>query len=299
MEALQDVGILFADIVGSTHLYERLGDQIALAIVQDTLAAVAQSVAAHQGRVVKTIGDEVMAVFDGAQAGFAAAIDIRRSVATLPPLPGAGGQVQLRIGLHFGAAMMEEGDYFGDSVNVAARLVALANPDQILTTGDLIDRLPPDQQDEATEFAAIEVKGRQDLVRVAQVNAGMPRQETTQIGFGRTTPPPRAVEVKLTLTVQGRTWDAPSGTRRVLFGRDAGCDVVLAGAQVSRRHATIEVRRDKVILVDHSSNGTTLVVRDERPVTLSREEFGMLRGGHIIFGRLNEPGAVVIGFAIA
>ena len=299
MEAPRDVGILFADIVGSTQLYVRLGDQVALSVVHDTLAAVARAITAHRGRVVKTIGDEVMAAFDGPEAGFAAAIDIRRSVATLPPLPDDSGRVQMRIGLHFGAAVAEDGDYFGDTVNIAARLVALANPDQILTTGDLVDRLPPEQQDEATEFAAIEVKGRHDPVRVAQVNAGMPRQETTQIGFGRTTPPLRMVEVKLTLTVQGRTWDVPPGTRRVLFGRDAVCDVVLTGGQVSRRHATLEVRRDKVILVDHSSNGTTLVVREQRPVTLLREEFGMFRGGHIIFGRLNEPGAVVIGFAIA
>ena len=299
MEAQHDVGILFADIVGSTRLYERLGDKIALSVVQDTLAAVAEAVAAHRGRIVKTIGDEVMAVFDGPEAGFAAAIDIRRRATTLPPLPGNGGMVQLRIGLHFGPALMEEGDYFGDTVNIAARLVALANPDQILTTGDLLDRLPPDQQDEATEFAAIEVKGRHDPVRVAQVTAGMPRQETTQIGYGKTAAPLRAVAVTLSLTAQGRTWEVPPGTRRVVFGRDAGCDVVLTGAQVSRQHATIEFRRDKVILVDHSSNGTTLVVREGRPVILLREEFGMLQGGHIIFGRLNEPGAVVIGFAIA
>jgi len=301
MEASRDVSILFADIVGSTLLYERLGDQIAVAVVQDTLAAVAQAVAAHQGRVVKTIGDEVMAVFDAPEAGFAAAVEIRLRIAALPPLPEAqgGGRVQLRIGLHFGAALMEEGDYFGDTVNIAARMVALANPDQILTTGDLLDRLPPDQREDVTEFAAIEVKGRREPVRVAQVTAGIARQEATQIGFGRAAAPLRAAEVKLTLTVLGRTWDVPAGTRRIVCGRDGACDLVLAGAQVSRQHATIEIRRDKVVLVDHSSNGTTLVVRDGRPVTLLREEFGMLQTGHIIFGRLNEPGAVVIGFAVA
>ncbi|MGQ0566856.1 MAG: adenylate/guanylate cyclase domain-containing protein [Gemmobacter sp.] len=299
MEASRDVGILFADIVGSTLLYERLGDQIAVGVVHETLASVGRAVAAHRGRVVKTIGDEVMAVFDDPQAGFAAAIEIRGSMSTLPPLPGSGGQVRLRIGLHFGPAVIEDGDCFGDTVNIAARLVHLANPDQILTTGDLIDRLPPEQQDDAAEFAVIEVKGRQDPVRVAQVTAGMARQETTQIGFARSAPPPRTSAVTLTLTVQGRTWAVPAGTRRLVCGRDAACDVVVAGAQVSRQHATVEFRRDKVILIDHSSNGTTLVVRDERPVALLREEFGMLRAGHIIFGRLNEPGAVVIGYSIA
>lgn len=298
MDALRDVGILFADIVGSTQLYERLGDQPALSVVQQTLVAVTQAVTAHGGRVVKTIGDEVMAVFDTPEAGFAAAIDIRSGVAALPPLPVIGGQVRLRIGLHFGPAVHEDGDWFGDTVNIAARMVAIANPDQILTTGDLLDRLPPDLQDDATEFAEIEVKGRSEPVRVAQVTAGMARTETTQIGFGRSVPPVRAAEVTLSLTVHGLRRDVPPGTRRVVVGRDAACDVVLTGAQVSRQHATIEFRRDKVILIDHSSNGTTLVVRDERPVVLLREEFGMLKVGHIIFGRLNEPGAVVIGFAI-
>jgi class 3 adenylate cyclase len=299
MNALQTVGILFADIVGSTQLYERLGDQSAFAVVQTTLGAITGIVGSHRGRVVKTIGDEIMAVFGTPEAGFAAAIDIRSAVAALPPLPVIGGQVRLRLGLHFGPAVAEDGDWFGDTVNIAARLVAMANPDQILTTGDLIDLLPDDQRDEAAEFAQIEVKGRKEPVRVAQIIAGTLRQETTQIGFGRTAAPVRVTEARLTLIVHGQRREVPPGTRRLAIGRDAACDVVLTGAQVSRQHASIEFRRDKVILIDHSSNGTTLVVRDERPVVLLREEFGMLKVGHIILGRLNEPGAVVIGYAIA
>ena len=299
MEVPCDVGIVFVDIVGSTRLYERLGDQLALSVVSETLDAMSQSVAEHGGKVVKTIGDEVMAAFADPASTLAAAVDMRRRLADLPPLPGpdATARIQVRIGLHFGPAMQEDGDYFGDTVNIAARMVTLANPDQILTTGDLLDLLPPELQAQATEFAEIEIKGRAGPVRIAQVTEGA-QQETTQIRFIKSAEPPIA-DARLTLTIHGKQWEVPAGTKRVVCGRDPSCDVVLVGGQVSRQHATIEFRRGKVVLIDHSSNGTTLVVREERPVRLLREEFGMFHGGHIILGRLNEQGAVVIGFAIS
>jgi adenylate cyclase len=301
MESVSVAGILFADIAGSTQLYERLGDPVAMAIIHEALQVMTAGVTLNAGTVVKTIGDEVMAAFPDAAAAFDAARDIRARIGTLPPLPPpeVRPQVQVRIGVHVGPALREEGDYFGDTVNIAARLVALANPDQILISGDLLDCLPVERRAMATEFAMIEVKGRRDPLRIAQVTDGLTAQETTQIGFGRASQVPEAPAAHLTLTVQGQTWPVPPGTRRLVIGRDASCDLVLSGGQVSRQHATIEFRRGKVILIDHSSNGTTLVVRDERPVRLLREEFGMIHGGHVIFGRLNDPGAVVIGFTVA
>jgi hypothetical protein len=239
-------------------------------------------------------------VFDTADAAFLASMKVRRDVSAMPPLPGveAKFRVRMRVGLTWGPAVHRDGDYFGDSVNTAARVVALASPGQILTTGDLLDSLPLHLRSLATEFAAIEVKGRQDPVRIARVadDASAPENTLIRGGYGAPAAPPAAVT--LTLSYQGKVWDVTVGTGRIVIGREVGCDVLLSGGLASRQHATIEFRRDKAVLIDHSSNGTYLLIGEDRPVRLMREEFGLYRGGRIIFGRLDAPDADTMDFTL-
>jgi adenylate cyclase len=291
-------GIVFADIVGSTRLYELLGNERALAVVNCCIDAMAAGVTAHGGAVVKTIGDEIMAVFKTPWEAFSAAIDMRRRIAALPAVEGTDRQVRarVRIGLHYGPALYEKNDYFGDAVNVAARMAELASAGQILTTGDLLDLLPPNLRSLATEFAEIEVKGRIEPVRAARVADDVATQENTRVSFVKAAP--SAPTAALTLRHGLRVWTPPEGTRRILFGREDGCDVVLRGSLASRQHATIEVRRDKVILIDHSSNGTCLILGTDRPIRLRREEFGLINTGRIIFGTLEAEDADVLDFTV-
>lgn len=300
MESTRDVGILFADIVGSTRMYEMLGDEVALSVVNACFDAMADCVAGQGGQVVKTIGDALMASFDTAPQALSAAMQIRRRIAALPPVPGIAAQVRarVRVGLHFGPALFDGDDYFGDTVNLAARMAGLASPGQILTTGDLLDRLPVHLRSLASEFAEIEVKGRHLPVRIARVSDDAATSENTQVRFEARVPTVPPVEAALTLTFAGRTWTAPPGTRRIVCGREAGCDILLTGALASRQHATIELRRDKVILIDHSTNGTVLLVAGERPVHLMREEFGLIRAGTIVFGRPEAADADTLAFTI-
>lgn len=300
MDSTRDVGILFVDIVGSTRMYELLGDEQALAVVNGCFAVMADCVAKDGGQVVKTIGDELMASFETAPQALSAAMQIRRQIAILPPVPGIATQVKarVRVGLHFGPALFDRDDYFGDTVNLAARMAGLASPGQILTTGDLLDRLPVHLRGLATEFAEIEVKGRHEAVRIARVSDDAAIAENTQVRFVKSAAPAPQAEAALTLTHAGRSWTVAPGTRRIVCGREAGCDILLTGALASRQHATIEIRRDKVILIDHSTNGTVLLVEGERPVRLMREEFGLLRVGTIVFGKPDAADADMLAFAI-
>lgn len=300
MDSTRDVGILFADIVGSTRMYELLGDERALAVVNGCFAVMSDCVAAQGGQVVKTIGDELMASFDSAPQTLAAAMHIRRQIATLPPVPGIATQVRarVRVGLHYGPALFDRDDYFGDTVNLAARMAGLASPGQILTTGDLLDRLPVHLRGLASEFAEIEVKGRQVPVRIARVSDDAATTENTQVRFVASAPVAPPVEPTLRLAFAGRSWAVPQGTRRIVCGREEGCDILLTGTLASRQHATIELRRDKVILIDHSTNGTVLLVEGERPVRLMREEFGLIRAGTILFGKLDAADADRLTFTI-
>lgn len=291
-------GIVFADIVGSTRLYELLGNERALAVVNGCLDAMAAGVTAHGGAVVKTIGDEIMAVFKTPSEAFSAAIDMRRRIAALPAVGGTDRQVRarVRIGLHYGPALHEKNDFFGDAVNVAARMAEMASAGQILTTGDLLDLLPPNLRSLATEFAEIEVKGRNEPVRAARVADDVATQENTRVSFVKAAP--SAPAVALTLRQGARVWTPPPDARRILCGREDGCDVVLRGGLASRQHATIELRRDKVILIDHSSNGTCLILGSDRPIRLRREEFGLIHAGRIIFGSPEAEDADVLDFTV-
>lgn len=107
--------ILFADVSKSMLLHERLGDDAARVVIDELLALAAKAIAAHRGRVVKTIGDEILAVLPSADAAARAARDLLADVDLCEPR--AGLQPGMHIGLHAGAFIVRDGDVFGDAVN--------------------------------------------------------------------------------------------------------------------------------------------------------------------------------------
>ncbi len=300
MAAVCEVGILFADIAGSTRIYERLGDTRAHAVINQCFQIMGECVQAHRGVVVKTIGDELMAAFSAANQPFSCAIDIRRKFGEMPPLPLSEGsmRVAVRIGFHFGNALREQEDFFGDTVNIAARMVGLAKANQILTTGDVMDLLPASQKAMGMEFGQIEVRGRDVPVRIAQIPLEMPQQNATVLRFGDAAEQVAAgPEIKLVF--ETREWAVPASVRTIVFGRDPASDMILKSPHVSRSHATIERRRDKFFLVDHSTNGTSLIVGRQRPIMLLREEFGLVESGRIAFGKAGTAESDIVDFYIS
>ncbi len=291
-------GILFADISGSTRLYEVLGDERAHAVVRETLEACSLAVCEQGGVVVKTIGDELMAAFPAPKAAFDAAIHVQRRVSDLPPLAVPDGtmlRLAVRIGLHFGPAVRENDDFFGDSVNIAARMVGLAKATQILTTGEVLELLDREDRAKAHEFGRIDVKGRVEAVRVAQVEWSAKPSNVTVFKLA-----PQADEtqkdIALRLVFEGRNWHVPAQTRTIACGRDGESQLVLKGPQVSRAHATIELRRGKYFLVDHSTNGTWLMMDGQPPLRLHREDFGLVKHGCIVFGNLDSEESDTLWF---
>jgi adenylate cyclase len=123
--------VIFADITGSNALYQSLGDLRAMSIITRCLVAMEEQVYHHRGEVVKTIGEEILSVFADANTGATAAIAMQQRVEHFAA--DASIALSLRIGLHNGPLIEEQGDVFGDGVNIAARLVKLASPGQILT----------------------------------------------------------------------------------------------------------------------------------------------------------------------
>ncbi|MBU0751664.1 MAG: adenylate/guanylate cyclase domain-containing protein [Gammaproteobacteria bacterium] len=271
--------VLFADVAGSTRLYERLGDAEALHAVERCLNRVDRVVATYKGRVIKTIGDEIMAVFDSAEEGMQAACDMQQRVEDLPPVSGV--KLSIRIGYHYGTAIEERNDVFGDTVNLAARMTSLAKGGQIITTGEAIDALPPLLRQSTREIDAIAIKGKAEVVRVCEVLWQEGDDLTMKsASIAPVAPPP--LRLKLRHGNKEVTLDAahPSAT----LGRDLASDVVIADPRASRSHAHIALRRDKFMLVDQSTNGTYVTFQGEAEFVLKREETFLRGRGRVSFG---------------
>jgi len=293
--ALQEkiVAVLFADIAGSTQLYEVLGDAKAKAMIDEALVEMSAVTARHGGRVIKTIGDEIMCVFDGADRGFIAATDMQTRIDKLPAVNGA--KRKIRVGFHAGVVIEENADVFGDTVNTAARMAGLAKGLQIFTTRSTVDQLSPALRMGTRDIAALAVKGKADDLAVCEV-IWQEGDDLTMTAQSVSTPQSQAV---LVLKHGGREIVMNQTRTSVSLGRDAGSDFVIADPKASRNHARIEKRRDKFFLSDQSTNGTFVTVKGEAEMSLRREEL-MLRGsGQIIFGHsAAESSAEIVEFMV-
>jgi class 3 adenylate cyclase len=135
---------LFTDLKGSTELYDRVGDLVAFDLVRSHFRVLQEIVALEGGAIVKTIGDAVMATFPTPDRAVAAALRMREAMRSLNE---AGGRedLLLKIGIHEGPCLAvtlnERQDYFGQTVNIAARVQGLAFSRSIFATGSVVEHL--------------------------------------------------------------------------------------------------------------------------------------------------------------
>jgi class 3 adenylate cyclase len=274
------MAVLFADIAGSTRLYDTLGDALAKSMVDECIGLMRGIVAQYGGRVIKTIGDEVMCVLPDADGGCLAAVDMQTRIMALPAVSNV--KRAIRVGLHAGPVIEENNDVFGDTVNLAARMAGIAKAMQIITTGITVGMLSPLLRKSSRPIASLSVKGKEDDVQVCEIiwqgedelTTMAPASVPSGSGLGSLSLKYGATELVL---------DMPNAS--IVLGRDATCQIAIADRMASRHHARIERRRDKYFLVDQSTNGTYVVFKGESEIALRREEV-MLRGeGRIAFGR--------------
>jgi adenylate cyclase len=272
-----ELAVLFADVSGSTRLYEELGDEQALSTIARCLAVVKAACDGHQGRVIKTIGDEAMAVFPAADHAAEAAAEIQARIAEEPA---AGTQrLALRVGFHYGPALETEGDIFGDSVNLAARLVDVANRAQVITSAETAAALSPWLRARTRELDALTVKGKLRDIRIFELLWQDAPEDLTALATRHVTAP-----VHVRLRHGAREIVLGESDPALTLGRDAQNDVVIADRMASRMHARIERRSGKFVLTDHSSNGTFVMIDGEAPIQVRREELVLRGRGRIGFG---------------
>lgn len=292
----QEMAVLFADISGSTRLYELLGDTRAFAAINGCLDLLRRVTVVHGGHVVKTIGDEIMAVLPSADAAAQAACEMQSEVAAQPPVENT--RIAIRIGLHFGSVIETDGDVFGDTVNIAARMAKIAQNGQIITSDATVSILHPVIQASTRLIDALTVKGKVDDIHVFEI-IWHESDEMTMIA-GRTQTPSSSHEPAVLLTCQGQKFLINTERPSITIGRDELADIVTQDPRASRMHARIERRRDKFVFVDQSSNGSYLTIRGEKEIPLRREEFVLHGNGSISLGHsyAKDPGEAIEFFCM-
>jgi class 3 adenylate cyclase len=279
------LSILFADIVGSTRLYERFGNERAHAAVDACLGELKQITRQLGGRTVKTIGDELMAVFPDAEAACLAATDMQWKVSELPPIDDV--RISIRIGFHYGPAMERDGDVFGDSVNVASRIAELAKGEQIITSAPAFNAISSLFTAGARHLWQIPVKGRAEPVDVFEI-LWNPCGDTTATISGHFAPPKNPD--RLRLVYRGKEVCVTPECPVLSIGRDGVNELGVDDNKASRVHARIELRRDKFVLVDVSTNGTFVMGESNVETCLRREEHILDGKGTLSLGHSHTAG---------
>lgn len=279
MEREEELAILFADICGSTGVYRALGDVLAhdiLASRIQTLIAVTQQ---QGGKLVKTLGDEVMTTFSSADAAAAAAVRMQEMITGT--LVSEGPQIKIRIGFHYGRVLIDGPDIFGEAVNIAARMASQAKAGQIFTTSTSVRRMSPACSARTRRVDPKDVRARRERVDVCEVlwegTDAAEAAETVAPAFPR-------VNGQLFLFAPAGRIELGDDHPTLTVGRADGNDLVLKHAAVSRLHARFEYHDGRFVLIDQSSNGTYVVATTGTNTYLRRNRCVLSGAGTIGFG---------------
>src|SRR2546430_10009207 len=273
-ERSRQTSVLFAAGSGSTSPYEPEGDVAALDAMGLCIGRLSQAAESTGGRVLKTMGDEVMVLFPTPDAAANGASEMHAAVATLPPVNGT--KLGVRIGFHSGPVIQRDNDVFGDTVNLAARLVDQAQKGQIVTSRETAQQLSPALRATSRRLYSITIKGKADRGELCELE-WRPVSEATNDPGPR--PPARSAAPRPRLTYRDLQLVRRRQNDLVVIGRDASCGLVIAGENVSHLHCTIVRHHDRLVPRDHSTNGTFVTIDGAAEILLQDEDMPLHRHG--------------------
>jgi len=287
-----EVAVMLADLSGSTALYEEVGNAEAHRRVSACIALFRRIIEFHGGEFISSKGDDILCTFGRAGAALDAGMEIFEAT--------GDSTLSVHAGVDFGHVIRTHDDVFGDSVNMAARLAAVARPGEILCGQNLYDKLDNDARKLLRFFGPRHFKGKTATSNIYLFSHAGPGQ-ATEINFAEVDAddrPDRTFRddggVKAALRFCNETFVSQSD-RPVSMGRSAECDLVVPLPWVSRAHATVEVRGDIIYLNDTSSSGTCVLFEGQPPFRLRRETLVLHQSCTLSLARMpGEKGAQVI-----
>ncbi|MDB5864305.1 MAG: hypothetical protein JWO70_2111 [Betaproteobacteria bacterium] len=273
--------VLFADVSESSTLYQKLGDTTARNIINACLSTLAALLPKYEGVLVKTLGDAVMCVLPTADLAVLAASEMQAVVTNDSP---GNYPVGIHIGLAHGPVLLEDGDVFGDTVNVAAYLTAVAIREQILATEPTGHAVSPELKSCIRPVFHAVLKGAETDSMVYEVMWKTDRTEITDVNLQSRKVIPRDIG-SLIVALDDQRVRIDQWRPEMTIGRSHDCSLVVPDRLASRQHLTIKVVRTRFYLIDHSINGSFVTLKDGQEVHVLREDLALDRSGVISLGR--------------
>lgn len=286
-QQVKDLTVLFADITDSTGLYERVGDEKARKMIAESLSRLSEITAKSKGKVIKTMGDGMMATFPSANDAFGAAVEMQEAQKMQP--------LSITVGFHHGQVIEENNDVFGDTVNLASRVAGKAKSGEILLTEETVNFLVSPYKMATRFLDKTTVKGKAETVNIFSVITEGDEEATVSLSSSLRTNKESIAnkELKLNLSVMGHSFDV-TGSNKVIIGREEGCDIAIQAPYASRKHAMISKQRDVFILSDQSTNGTYVKPDSGEEVFIKREAVSLVGSGLIALGEKTDSGSSFI-----
>ena len=283
--------VVFTDLHGSTAVFEALGNARATALVTQITHWISTRCEAHGGRVVKTLGDGVLAMFPHSQSALNAVVDIQRAHSKSLAKPDKVPAMPIRIGVASGEVELVQGDCYGDAVNVASRLCDLSGPNQIWANSAALISVDEAPGVTFRVLGPINVRGRAEPCTVFQVEW---REEPAtdfltmqgELDPGMISSETDALGRELELTCMGFTKVFKAFDLPIHIGRVRTAEFVVNDPRVSRHHVRFDWRNGSVVLVDVSSYGSWVRFGSAAasPVLLRREECVLHGQGELALG---------------
>jgi class 3 adenylate cyclase len=284
----QEVAILFADVVGSTQLYDQYGDIKASETVAHCLDVMKDATHQFSGKVIKTIGDEVMSTFPSVDDAMGAASQMQARLSDNQNQADDHIPVSIRIGCHFGPVVEEQNDIFGSAVHTANRMTSQAKAGQIVISGSSVERMSAEWRAQTRQIDVATVRGRLDEVALFEL-LWQPEEATSMLPTIEWENKTRKAS-RLILSFRDIRVIVNDQNKQINMGRAEDNDVVVKGNLISRVHAKVEKRRGKFMLVDQSTNGTFLQNAHGEETFVRRDSTELNGEGVIGLGRVAKAG---------
>ena len=263
----KEMTVLFADIAGSVELYSALGDVKAHNMVLRCLERMSFLIEVNRGRVADTIGDEILCVFKKTGCALKAACDVQMALQSE-----YHHELNVRIGIHSGPTCMDNDQPFGDTVNIAARVVALAKAGQIMLSGHTFERLSDKDKSRTRHFNNVHIKGKRDPYVIHQAILNHNDVTCTVNHTGTQPAERRRRKTNVTLRYADSEGIISEG-KEFLLGRGKQCSLQITSNAASRIHAILKFDYGKLIITDRSTNGTFIRTKAGSRASDNKENF--------------------------
>jgi len=280
--------IFFADLAGSVQIYRQMGDEVAKAHILELQKLLGIDIVRFRGSVQEIIGDELMALFDNANDALGCATALHQCADNYSRSHQV--DLHLRIGLHYGSVIIDkvENRLFGDTLNLTSRITSIAQADQTITTDALLNQASSIWRASVRLFDITPIKGMEETLVIYDLPWKHDDLTNIMSSAIHTTEP--ASTPKLSIAYRNTRIDVSDTSSAFIIGRAINNDLVVRAESVSRRHVSIECRRNHFTLTEQSTNGTHIYLDNGETLYLRREQFALTGSGEIALGAPREVG---------